>query len=218
MKCLKSPSPPLTACIRKKLHNNKEMKPWQLLVLGILVGLLSAGLILLIALPERGKPITLNVSNSPVEIATKSDSTSVDLITIHLAGEINNPGLYTLPSGSRLVDAINTAAGLTAKASEKDLNLALELEDGQRYYIPSHELELETDSANQNTNQLININTASLDELMELPEIGEAKATAIIDYRSQNGAFLNIESLINVPGIGQSIYEKIKDLITIGEK
>lgn len=154
----------------------------------------------------------------------KSPKTSV--MKVHIAGEIKKPGVYEIKEGDRLEDLIKVAGGLTDEADDVNINLAQRLEDQMKIYIPNKndEKSLNTNNPNQ-TNEpvtpvknsssgLININTASKEELMTLPNIGEKRADAIIEYRNAS-RFENIEDIKNVKGIGNKFFEALKDLITI---
>ncbi|MDD4577974.1 MAG: helix-hairpin-helix domain-containing protein, partial [Anaerolineaceae bacterium] len=137
-----------------------------------------------------------------------------------VAGEVKVPGVYTLPDGATIQDAIEVAQGPTQKARADLLNLAAPLTDGQRIYIPSAEDAQSAQENNErsleiNIGSLVNINTASKEELESLPGIGNVRAEAIIAYRTQNGYFLAIEDLMKVDGIGQATFEALKHLITI---
>jgi competence protein ComEA len=193
------------------------MKPWQQTLAGFLLGLVVVGAILLVVSPQRGQPIAL-VTITPN--LTPDPSATPKLIRVHLTGAVNNPGVYTLPENARLEEAIQAAGGLQDSADPQLLNLAAVLLDGQRLYIPpTQEVTLTTDERGLNleTLKLININTASFAELDGLPGIGEVKAQAIIDYRQQNGLFTALEDLLKVEGISQSLFEKLKGLISLGE-
>ncbi|WP_105300478.1 helix-hairpin-helix domain-containing protein [Anaerococcus marasmi] len=153
----------------------------------------------------------------------KEESANDSIKKVYISGEINKPGVYQIKDGDRLEDLINEAGGLTDKASEKTLNLAQRLDDQMKIYIPNidEENSLENIDPNQAANisassksELININTASKEELMSLPNIGDKRADAIIEYRSAN-KFEKIEDIKNVTGIGDKFYEALKDLITI---
>lgn len=153
----------------------------------------------------------------------KEESANDSIKKVYISGEINKPGVYQIKDGDRLEDLINEAGGLTDKASEKILNLAQRLDDQMKIYIPNidEENSLENIDPNQAANisassksELININTASKEELMSLPNIGDKRADAIIEYRSAN-KFEKIEDIKNVTGIGDKFYEALKDLITI---
>ena len=165
-----------------------------------------------------------NLTDEDNIIDSKKDETINDTTKkVYISGEINKPGVYQIKDGDRLEDLIEEAGGLTDKASEKTLNLAQRLEDQMKIYIPNidEENSLENIDPNQAANisvssksELININTASKEELMTLPNIGDKRADAIIEYRSSN-KFEKIEDIKNVTGIGDKFYEALKDLITI---
>lgn len=155
----------------------------------------------------------------------------IDLIIIHIAGEVKNPGIVKIKEGARIADVIEKAGGLTEKANITNINLAYIIEDGQKITIPSKEQDtqeyISNDSGegireeNQKTNTTstknttVNINKASKEELQTLQGIGESTAQKIIDYRDQNGNFKQIEDIKNVPGIGDSKFEAIKNNIKI---
>ena len=149
-------------------------------------------------------------------------------IVIHITGEVNNEGIIEVKEGGRISDAIEEAGGLTKEADLERVNLAYELEDGQKIYIPNKkDKDIEEyvtegvddivlpDELSKAGDGLVNINKASSEELQELDGIGEALAENIIAYRENNGKFKNIEDIKNVSGIGDSKYEKIKDNIKI---
>jgi len=193
------------------------MKPWQQTLAGFLLGLVVVGAILLVVSPQRGQPMTL-VTLTPN--LTPDPTATPKLIRIHVTGAVTTPGVYTLPESARLEDAIQAAGGLQANADPQLLNLAAELVDGQRLFIPIVQdatLTIDGRELNLETSSLVNINTGGLAELDGLPGIGEVKAQAIIDYRQQNGLFTSLEDLMKVEGISQSLYEKLVGLITLGE-
>jgi competence protein ComEA len=183
-------------------------KNWWWLSAFIVVGIsLVAGVLLLVARPKRGEPISL----SPLPTTPP--------VAVHVSGEINRPGLYYLPSGSRVDDAVQAAGGLTSLADGSLLNLAALLVDGEQVNVP--ELSISTDSVAMNraaipSLQLVDINTASLELLESLPEIGPITAQAIIDYRVAYGPFDRIEDIMDVPEIGQATFDKLRHLITVG--
>lgn len=137
----------------------------------------------------------------------------------YITGEIRDPGVYIVSEDDRLEDLINMAGGLTENANDKNLNLALKIEDQMKVYIPNinEDIEnLEDDSINLSgdSNELVNINTADKNELMTLPNVGEKRAEAIINYRKDH-RFESIEDIKNVTGIGDKFFESLKDLITV---
>jgi competence protein ComEA len=145
-----------------------------------------------------------------------------------------NPGVYELPAGSRVRDAVQSAGGLSPEASATGINLASLLWDGQLVFVPS-DTSSATPSGRSNplsitlepgssqgaptdaiSTGIININTAALEELDKLPDIGPAIAQRIIDYRTLNGPFKTIDEIMNVKGIGQVTFDKIKSMISTG--
>lgn len=158
---------------------------------------------------------------------TKEDSNQTqanETIKVHIAGEINKEGVYEVNNGDRLDDLVKRAGGLTKDANSKKINLAMKLEDQMKIYIPSiYDFEDEPSTTNENLLILdkpsteiekININKASKEELMTLPNIGEKRAEAIIEYR-ENTPFKKIEDIKNVTGIGEKFYQSLRDLITV---
>lgn len=141
-----------------------------------------------------------------------------NLLCIHVCGSVRNPGVYYLPEGSRVHQAVEMAGGLNDDAADSLINLADVLSDGEQLYIPSVE-EAENggfrDLPERSDDGLVNINTAGIKELTTLTGIGESKAEAIIAYRENVSAFESTEDITNVSGIGESVYEKIKDSIKV---
>lgn len=146
-------------------------------------------------------------------------------IIVDVKGEVNNPGTYELTSDNRIKDVIEKSGGLTNNANVESINLSEKLKDEMLIYIPSKEeeinIEIKTDKNKETVKETyvkdskISINKASLSELMTLPGIGDKKAKAIIEYRENNGLFKDIKEITNVSGIGNSIFDKIKDSIKL---
>jgi len=135
---------------------------------------------------------------------------------VYVSGAVGQPGVYSLPTNSRIKDAIEVAGGLLPEANSSGINLAALLKDGQRINIPILGGTQDPDETSAATlNHLVNINTATLAELENLPNIGPVLAQAIITFRDENGPFETIEEIQKVPKIGQAIFETIKDLITV---
>lgn len=150
---------------------------------------------------------------------TSGDTSS--MYCIYICGQVAVPGVYYMQPGARVCDAIEKAGGLCDGASESFWNQAELIYDGQMIYVPTETEAAEgAVSAGQtstisNESSQVNINTADKDELMTLSGIGESKADSIIKYRTQNGSFNSIEDIKNVSGIGDAMFEKIKDDITV---
>ncbi len=145
----------------------------------------------------------------------------LEYIYVDIKGYVYNPGVYKLEKNTRLFQLITQAGGLVVDADEHAINLSMLLQDEQVIYIPSiNEVYADTnggvnDDVIDDVPGLININTSSKIDLESLPGIGPATAQSIIDYRDDTGLFIEIEDIMNVPGIGESTYNDIKDLITI---
>lgn len=135
---------------------------------------------------------------------------------VHICGEVKNPGVYELPEGSRIFEAVEAAGGLTAQAAESSMNLAEKITDGMQIVILSREeMEMQESAARETASGLVNINTASREQLMTLPGIGESRADDIIRYREESGGFQTIEDIKKVSGIKDAAFQKIKDSITV---
>lgn len=144
-------------------------------------------------------------------------SISNDEIIIYIYGCVKTDGVYHLPLGSRVYEGLEMAGGYSSGASKGFVNLARFLEDGESIYFPTIEEEAELILVASQTidDGLTNINLATVDELIELPGIGEAKAKSIIAYRTMNGAFEQIEDIMNVSGIKESLFMTIRDMISV---
>jgi competence protein ComEA len=184
-------------------------------LLGVMAGFALAGLLFFISRAPAGEPISLQPAPTKEPIA------------VHVLGAVPRPGLYEFAEGARVQDAIDAAGGLLSSADVESLNLAALLEDGQQLNIPykageepsndngDESPDLPGATEEPSSGDLININTASKDELASLPGIGETIAQRIIDYRDENGNFLSIEDIMNVSGIGPATFDDIKALITV---
>lgn len=135
-------------------------------------------------------------------------------IVVYVCGAVHNPGVISLPEGSRICDAVEAAGGLTEEAGEGTVNLAALAEDGEMIRIPTEE---EAAAARQEADSkgIVNINTADISGLCTLPGIGESRAGDIIAYRESGGGFKKIEDIMKVPGIKEGAFQKIKDKITV---
>ena len=134
------------------------------------------------------------------------------LCYVYVCGAVCHPGVYKLPADSRIYEAIDAAGGLTEEASWEGVNQADEIEDGQMILVPTT---AEVAESTETDDGRININTASADQLTAIPGIGEVKAKSIVDYRMEQGAFSDTEEIMNISGIGEATYAKIRDYIKV---
>ncbi|GAA0353958.1 ComEA family DNA-binding protein [Bacillus horti] len=158
--------------------------------------------------------------------------TDVNEVIVDVKGAVDKPGVYNLQDGDRVIDALNKAGQVRAEGSTNHINLAQKVYDGMVIYVPTlNEIEdgqlpvvlddLNSPQTPQSANSpssssgKININTASADELQNLPGVGASRAQAIIQYRTEQGLFQHIEELMNISGIGSKIYDQLKEMIEI---
>ena len=141
-------------------------------------------------------------------------------VTVYVCGHVARPGVYTLSGSPRLYDFLTEAGGFDDEALDEAVNLAALAEDGQMLRIPgADEYDIpETDGpygVDDKDDGRVNINTAGEDALMSIPGIGKSKADSIIRYRENEGAFKSTEDIMNIPGIKEGVYNKIKDHIKV---
>jgi competence protein ComEA len=179
------------------------MKDWQLILVGILLGVILSGAVLLIASPARSIPLSI------------VKSTQDSALIIDVAGKVSHPGVFELKPGDRVMDAIQAAGGLAAGANTESINLAALLNDGEKILVPASTESAVESPAATNAGRTLNLNTATADELDLIPGIGEQKAQAIIQYRSDYGNFSSVDDLIYVPGIGQSLLDTLRNYVTV---
>lgn len=141
-----------------------------------------------------------------------------EYVYVQLCGAVLNPGVYKILSGARIYEAVEEAGGLLEEADTRAVNMAKPVEDGIQIYIPSKDETYngtDTQFSENTQKELLDINKAAKEELMELPGIGEAKAESIIAYRKEHGAFKDITEIMNISGIKESAFSKIKDKIKV---
>lgn len=179
-------------------------------------------------------------STGRTELSDASSEEAKTLV-VHICGAVSAPGVYELPAGSRIIDAVEAGGGFLPEADEACCNLAEEIVDGCQIYIMTKtescadgqtekkagiqtspdsdmqttDINMRSNSATALDNGLVNLNTADVAALMTLPGIGESRAKAIISYREQHGAFAKIEDIMKISGIKQAAFSKIKDKITV---
>lgn len=160
---------------------------------------------------------------------TDTEELSASGIWVHVCGQVQCPGVYELPEGSRVWEAVEAAGGFTDEADPEAVNLAAPAADGTKVTIPSKEetaLGWTEPQISDNSQSgiregitgtgLVDINRADLTQLMTLPGIGQAKAEAVIAYREQYGSFQVIEDIMKVTGIKDGLFARIRDYITVG--
>lgn len=212
----------------KKIYENKKL----ILIIGGIIFLILSLILYLVNYNKKVEDdIVLNITTEGIT-TKKEDKES---FYVDIKGNVNNPGVYKFTSGDRVIDAIEVAGGLTKNANTNNINLSKKLTSEMVIYVYSNKEVKNNDNLScnnicdveiievnncieknnvENTN-LININKASLEELLTLTGIGESKAKSIIEYRDTNGNFKDINELKNVSGIGDALFEKIKDKISV---
>lgn len=190
----------------------KKYKVYLICIIIILLSIIS----LIIQMIER---------NNSIDINSNKINKDTDKIGVYITGEVVSPGVYYIEQNLRLYNLIDLAGGLTLDADANKLNLAIKLNDSDKIIVPKKANnsvednfsvieEKEDNNSNVETNDKININKADLEELMDIPGVGEATAKKIIEYR-KNNYFNTIEDIKNVSGIGEVKYSSLKDSICV---
>lgn len=174
--------------------------------------------------PQDDPEATLELiqTEPPPQIETPIESNPIpEVIMVDIKGQVANPGVYELQTGARAKDAIQAAGGFLETAETLSINLAMVIQDEMVLYVPEigEEAAVPAIQAQQpaaaEAGSLVNLNTATAEELMTLTGIGPSKAEAILSYRTENGNFQSIEDLTKVTGIGDKTFEKLKEAITV---
>lgn len=210
----------------------EKIKEYKIIVICACLGLALGGFLLI--KPSTQKPVT--ETNLQAEVATvskdsssekevkkeeKDESAEQDLITVDVKGAVKSPGIYDLPVGSRVHDAVQKAGGLTEEADSKSLNLAQKISDEALVYVPTKGEEVASQQTGSGTtastskDKKVNLNKASLEELKQVKGLGGKRAQDIIDHREANGKFKSVDELKKVSGIGAKTIEKLKDYVTV---
>jgi competence protein ComEA len=170
--------------------------------------------------PDRGAGSAETLSVLEIEDPVTAISESQDLLVVHVAGAVRRPGIYELPSGSRVDDAIRAAGGPKPRAELALVNLAAPVADGQQVVVPG--LRDATAAAGGGATggtvsqpQPVRLNSATPEELDALPGVGPVTAQRIVEYREQYGAFASIDDLDAVPGIGPTRLEQLRELLVL---
>jgi competence protein ComEA len=174
-----------------------------------LAGVVAVASLVLVAV-NRPEPPTGEFSVSADETVNE---VSQQFLYVHVVGEVQSPGMYQLPIGARLVDAVFAAGGLTEEADNASVNLARELTDGEQIIVFS--ISQEGEAASSTASGLVSLNRAGDKELEELPGIGPALAGRIVAWREANGGFKSVQDLLKVSGIGENLLAGVIDLVTL---
>ena len=204
----------------------EKIKEYKIIVICAILGLVLGGFFLL-------KPVAqtpAKESNLQTEVTTvskdekedknqKEEVVEQDLITVDVKGAVKSPGIYDLPVGSRINDAVQKAGGLTDNADSKSINLAQRISDEALVYVPTKEeatsQEMPSSASNNKENKKVNLNKASVEELKQVKGLGAKRAQDIIDHRESNGKFKSVDELKKVSGIGAKTIEKLKEYVTV---
>ena len=210
----------------------EKIKEYKIIVICAGLGLALGGFFLL----KPTSQTSVKETNLQAEVAAVSKETSTekevkkeekeespeqDLITVDVKGAVKSPGIYDLPVGSRVHDAVQKAGGLTEEADRKSLNLAQKVSDEALVYVPTKGEEAASQQAASGTSpstskdKKVNLNKASLEELKQVKGLGGKRAQDIIDHREANGKFKSVDELKKVSGIGAKTIEKLKDYVTV---
>lgn len=209
----------------------EKIKEYKIIVICACLGLTLGGFFLL--KPSTQKPVTETNLQAEVAAVSKDSSSEKevkkeekeepleqDQITVDVKGAVKSPGIYDLPVGSRVHDAVQKAGGLTEQADSKSLNLAQKVSDEALVYVPTKGEEASQQTASGTTpssskEKKVNLNKASLEELKQVKGLGGKRAQDIIDHREANGKFKSVDELKKVSGIGAKTIEKLKDYVTV---
>ena len=206
--------------------------------LGILLALSGVVLVSLVCYiifeQEQGPVATFPPYEEPkadIEMATPDATRQAETVqtevVVDVKGAVQHPGVYALPAGARVIDAVERAGGFLPEADPDRINLAQPLTDGMAFRVPFQGEEagaggladvsstLISSPVGNSGSGKVNINTATASELETLPGIGPAKAEAIIQYRTEHGPFQHVDQLLEVPGIGEKTLQNLRDFITV---
>ena len=207
----------------------EKIKEYKIIVICTGLGLLVGGFFLLKPSPQT----PVKETNLQAEVAAvskdsvsenevkKEEPVEQDLITVDVKGAVKAPGIYDLPVGSRVNDAVQKAGGLTEQADSKSLNLAQKVSDEALVYVPTKGEEAASQqtgsgvASSTSKEKKVNLNKASLEELKQVKGLGGKRAQDIIDHREANGKFKSVDELRKVSGIGAKTIEKLKDYVTV---
>ena len=210
----------------------EKIKEYKIIVICVSLGLVLGGCFLLkpsTQAPSKETNLQTEVTTVQRDSASEKEEKSQkekteevveqDLITVDVKGAVKSPGIYDLPVGSRVNDAVQKAGGFIDNADSKSINLAQKISDEALVYVPTKEETANQDShsnaSNTKENKKVNLNKASLEELKQVKGLGAKRAQDIIDHRESNGKFKSVDELKKVSGIGAKTIEKLKEYVTV---
>lgn len=207
----------------------EKIKEYKIIVICASLGLVLGGFFLLKPVAQAPSKetnlqtelttVTNDSTDEKEDKNQKEESVKQDLITVDVKGAVKAPGIYDLPVGSRINDAVQKAGGLTDNADSKSINLAQKISDETLVYVPTREevtsQETPSSSSNSKGNKKVNLNKASLEELKQVKGLGAKRAQDIIDHRDSNGKFKTVDDLKKISGFGAKTIEKLKDYVSV---
>ena len=207
----------------------EKIKEYKIIVICVSLGLVLGGFFLLKPVaqtPAKESNLQSEVTAVPKDSTDEKDDKNQkeevveqDLITVDVKGAVKTPGIYDLPVGSRINDAVQKAGGLTDNADSKSINLAQKISDEALVYVPTKGEDTsqatQSNTSNSKENKKVNLNKASLEELKQVKGLGAKRAQDIIDHRDSNGKFKSVDELKKVSGIGTKTIEKLKEYVTV---
>ncbi|CIQ31267.1 TPA: helix-hairpin-helix domain-containing protein [Streptococcus pneumoniae] len=207
----------------------EKIKEYKIIVICTGLGLLVGGFFLVKPAPQtpvkernlQAEVVAVSKDSSTEKEVKKEEPVEKDLITVDVKGAVKAPGIYDLPVGSRVNDAVQKAGGLTEQADSKSLNLAQKISDEALVYVPTKGEEAVSQqtgsgiASSTSKEKKVNLNKASLEELKQVKGLGGKRAQDIIDHREANGKFKSVDELKKVSGIGAKTIEKLKDYVTV---
>ncbi len=206
--------------VEKESQERDDGRFGLLAVLASLGVILAAGVVMLAFMfdrPRAGGAIEIEPPpSSPAEAVTVSPAP----LTVYVTGAVEAPGVVRVAAGARVAEAVAAAGGISAEADLIRCNMAAPLRDGQHVHVPALGEEVPDSilegEGGRVQGQVININSATAEELTALPGVGEATAGKIVAYRSEHGPFSSVEEIMEVPGIGQAKFDGFVERITVG--
>ncbi|WP_269798375.1 helix-hairpin-helix domain-containing protein [Streptococcus sp. SM5] len=207
----------------------EKIKDYKIIIICASLGMLLGGFFLLKSstqapaketkLQTEITTVTKDSTDEKEDKNQKEEVVEQDLITVDVKGAVKSPGIYDLPVGSRINDAVQKAGGLTDNADSKSINLAQRISDEALVYVPTKEeatsQETHSTASHSKENKKVNLNKASLEELKQVKGLGAKRAQDIVDHRDSNGKFKSVDELKKVSGIGAKTIEKLKEYVTV---